>query len=186
MFDPVGAFSKQFIPVEGGYLYYVSRKEGGKLVTSAEYQTLIENWTAIAGWSGRWQAIALMMLAIALWTLVSNTLGFSDRADQAFIALVVIAFSGTLLWYSMAPRRLVKEREAVAPPRLGSQARREARSALNWPFVAFALIVSGSLFFTGLNSPGQTVAGWAWLAGSGIMFVLYLWITLQKFLDRKS
>ena len=91
MFDPVGAFSKQFIPVEDGYLYYVSRKEGGKLVKPAEYETLIENWTAVAGGSGRWKVIALMMIAIALWTLVSHTFGFSERADQAFIALVVAA-----------------------------------------------------------------------------------------------
>lgn len=186
MFDPVGAFSKQFIPVDGGYLYYVSRKEDGKLVTPAEYEALIENWTAVAGGPGRWKAIALMMLAIALWTLVSHTLGLSEYADQVFIALVVAAFSGTLLWYSMAPRRLVKEREPVAPPRPGSQARREARSALNWPFVVFALIVSGSLFFAGVSSPGRTAGGWVWLVGSGIMFVLYLWITLQKLLDGKS
>jgi hypothetical protein len=31
MFDSIGAFTSPFTPVDGGYLYYPSRKDGGKL-----------------------------------------------------------------------------------------------------------------------------------------------------------
>ena len=43
MFDSIGAFTRQFTPVDGGYLYFPSRKNGGKLVTAEEFETLVSD-----------------------------------------------------------------------------------------------------------------------------------------------
>ena len=52
MFDAAGAFTRQFKPVDGGYVYYPSRKAGGKLVTVDEYETMVANWQRIAELAG--------------------------------------------------------------------------------------------------------------------------------------
>lgn len=55
---------------------------------------------------------------------------------------------------------------------------------LNWPFVAFALLISGAILFGSIQSPRDTITSWAWLIGSGLTFVAYIWIAIQKLRDR--
>jgi hypothetical protein len=146
MFDPIGAFKKQFTPVEGGYLFYPSRKSGGKLVTPEEYALLVADWERVAGRTGSWKTIGLVLIAVSLWVLISGALRLPDWSDALFTSATAIGLCAWLAWASFAPRRFVANREAVAPPRSLSEARRQARAALNWPFVVSALLLSGITF----------------------------------------
>lgn len=184
MFDSIGAFTKQFTPVEGGYLYYPSKKDGGKLVTADEYQQLAEGWGKVAGRRGMWKVVGIIMLAIFIWTIISKSLALPDWSDSIMVAVSVVGISGWLLWASFAPHRLVRDRPAITPPRPVSQAKRQARALLNWRFIIFALLFSGIAFLGSLNTPERDFKSWAWLIGSGAMFGLYIWIAIQKFRDR--
>ncbi|KFG88565.1 hypothetical protein BV98_003751 [Sphingobium herbicidovorans NBRC 16415] len=184
MFDSVGAFTKQFTPVEGGYLYYPSKKDGGKLVTIDEYWQLTEGWNKVAGRSGVWKVAGIVMVTILIWTIISKSLSLPDWTDSIMVAVTVIGISGRLLWTSFAPRRLVRERTAITPPRLASETKRQARALLNWRFIIFALLFSGIAFLGSLNTPERDFKSWAWLIGSGAMFGLYIWLAIQKFRDK--
>lgn len=183
MFDPVGSFAKQFVPVEDGYLYYPSRKSGGKLVTLAEYEKLVADWQRTAGPKGRWKIVGVVFLAIACWMTISSMLDLPKWTEDIIVYVSVAGISGWLLWASCAPRRLVKDREDIVPPGQPTESRRHARALLNWPFVIFGIILTGIVFCGSVNNPNPTIIQWLWIVGSGAMFGLYLWIALQKFRD---
>lgn len=183
MFDAVGAFKKQFTRVEGGYLIYPSRKSGAKFVSDEEYEELVAGWERVAGRTGRWKAVAAVVAVIAVWTLLSDMLSAPEWTDTLITAVVVVAMSGWLIRASIAPRRFVRDRAPVTPPRPAAEARREARAALNWPFVVLALLIFGLGFFGSLTSAERSLGTWAWLIGSGVMFALYLWIGFHKLTD---
>jgi hypothetical protein len=185
MFDPVGTFAKQFTPVDGGYLYYPSKKSSGKLITPAEFDQLLADWRQIAGRSGQWKMAGIFMLVIMLWVLGSQALGLPDAASDVFIWVAVASVIARFMWASFAPWRLVRKRVAIAPPRPAPQARRDTRALLNWPFVLFATIISAMIFFGSLSTQERTLSSWAWLIGSGAMLCAYLWIGVQKLRDRR-
>ena len=184
MFDTIGAFKKQFTRVAGGYLVYPSRKIGGKLVSDEEYEHLVGGWERVAGRSGRWKSIGVIVAAIALWTLLSDVVSVPQWADSLLTAVIVVAMSARLLWASATPRRLVKDRPVITPPRAAAEARRDARAALNWPFVVFALFLSGVAFFGTVTATEHSPGAWAWIIGSGVMLGLYIWIAYKKLTDR--
>ena len=186
MFDAVGAFKKQFTPVEGGYLIYPSRKAGGKFVTVEEYEQLVYDWERTAGGSGVWKVGGIATVAIVLWTLFERAFSTPEWSNQIVIGAIVVAIVGWLLWASFAPRRLVKDRAPIAPIRPIAEARREARAGLNWPFILFALLLSGGAFLRAIMATERTVGEWAWLVGSGAMFGAYIWIGAKKLMDRRS
>jgi hypothetical protein len=184
MFDSMGAFEKQFTSTEGGYIYYPSRKTGGKLITTSEYEELVKDWGRVTGRWGRWKLIGGIVVAIILWSIFSAIFDLPETFTTIVMIGCVVSVSSWLLWASYAPRRLVKDRPAVTPPRDISEARQQARAMLNWPFVAFALAISGAILFASVQSHESTIASWAWLVGSGLMFVAYIWIAIQKLRDR--
>jgi hypothetical protein len=185
MSDRIDTFTRQFTPIDGGYLYYPSRKGGGKFVTAEEFETLASDWHRVAGRAGMWKSVGLTTLVIVIWTLLSRTLAAPGWADRAVAIACAAALSGWVLWASYAPRRLVKGRPDFAPPRAASAARREARAALNWPIVLMVLLFSGVALFARLISPEWTLGWWAWVIGSCVFFVAYLWIAFEKVRDRQ-
>ena len=186
MFDATRAFTRQFKPVDGGYVYYPSRKAGGKLVSVDEYEMLVADWQRIAGTRGHWKTVGLLFLAILLWTLASTALALPEWSNWIIILATVAGLSGWLLWASLAPSRLVSQRPDFVPPRPASAARREARAALNWPFILFALLPSGAAFVATVSSSDRSLSWLAWLIGSGAFFAGYLWIAFQKLRDRQD
>ena len=182
MSDQAEAFRRQFTPVDGGYLYYPSRKRGGKLVTAEEFQALVEDWQRR---TRSWKIAGLVFVAITTWTTVSQIAALPDWADDIIVWGLVAAITAWILWAAYAPRRLVKSRPVIAPPRELSEVRRQARSVLNWPLVVVALLMSGAIFIGLLSSPAPTLKWWAWTGGSGLMFFAYLWIGIQKFRDER-
>lgn len=186
MFDTIGAFKKQFTRVDGGYVFYPSRRAGGKAITAEEYDRLISQWERVAGRAGRWKAVGVAAAAIVLWTFVSQALSLPAWANSLLIAAIVVALSAWLLWASTAPRRLVRGRAPVTPPRPPAEARRAARAALNWSFILFVLLFSGGTFISTIQETQRSPETWAWLVGSGLMFSAYVWIGFRKLVDRKS
>lgn len=185
MFDATGALTRQFTPIEGGYLYFPSRRSGGRLVTTVEYERLVADWERIAGPGGQWKLAGLVTGFVLVWTIISQALSLPEWTRWIMIAACVCWISARLLWASLAPRRLVGGRPDISPPRPRSQARREARAMLNWRFVIFALVLSGAILLGSLMSPGRTLGWWAWAMGSGAVFGAYLWIAFQKVMDRQ-
>lgn len=182
MFDLERSFAAQFTPVDGGYLYYPSRKAGGRLITIDEYHALFAKWRQK---SNPWKVAFVALVLIGAWTIVSDAFALPNWSEQFFIGLMVAAVCGWTYWALYAPRRLVKDRPEVAPPRPLSESRRRARAALDWPMVLFFLLASAAIFVVKLIDPQHTLNWWAWTVGSGLMFLAYLRISLLKFRDRK-
>jgi len=63
------------------------------------------------------------------------------------------------------------------------EARRAARSALNWRFILFCLLFSGAAFWGHVLSSDRSLGSWLWIIGGGAMFVAYLWIGFRKLTD---
>lgn len=185
MFDSAGAFTRQFKPVEEGYVFYQSAKAGGKLVTVEEYQRLVADWERISGRSGQWKVVGLLVAFIALWTLASQVMPVPDWADWIMIGICVASITAWVGWAIFAPHRLVRGRPDVTPPRLWSEVTREAYASFDWRIVDFALLLSGLVLVITLASPERTLSWWAWLVGSGAFFAAYLWIALKKIMDRQ-
>lgn len=184
MFDPVASFSKQFTPVDGGYLIYPSRKSGGKLVTHDEYDRLFADWKRIAGTRGIWIAAAVVVLVISAWTVALDLLSLPEWTDTVFMNALIVMVVGRFVWAGFAPHRLVRGRPAIAPPRQASAARREARAAINWPVIVSASLICGAAFLNAVQETNRTWDVWIWLIGSGALLIVYLWIAVQKLLDR--
>lgn len=187
-FGAENAFIKQFTPVRGGYLYYPSAKSGGKLVTPEERDHLLEIWRKAAGTRAAWRAAGGTLFALAIWMFVADAAGLPTWADLAAIIVITAIFCARMLWVSLEPRRLVRERPAVAPPRSPSKARREARILLTWPFVLFSLLTSGLGFAGSLISviTMPRPLNWVVCAVVGFIFTSYIWLAFQKYRDRHS
>jgi hypothetical protein len=128
--------------------------------------------------------VGIVMLIIFVWTVASKALSLPEWSDSIMAVAVVVAIAGWLLWVSFAPRRLVRGRAAITPPRPVAEARRQARALLNWRFIIFALLLSGIAFVGSFNVPDRDLGSWVWLVGSGAMFFGYIWMAIQKFRDR--
>jgi hypothetical protein len=135
MFDATGAFTRQFKPIEGGYVYYPSRKAGGKLVTYDEYERLVAAWQKVAGRRGQLKIVGVLIAFILLWTIVSQALTLPDWTEWVMIAVCVLCILIWFFWASFAPRRLASGRPDITQPRSLPEAKREARALLNWRFV---------------------------------------------------
>jgi hypothetical protein len=186
MFDRDLGFIKQFTPVEGGYVYYPSHKTAGKLVTVEEFERLRADWQRVAGWSGRWKLVGLVVVTLIFWTLLLNGLQLPEWLEKAVMAGIVAAMAGRLLWASFAPLRLVKGKPAVTLPRPAAEAWREARAVMSWPSVLIAILVFGILFIFWATAWERSLKAWAWTIASGTMLAAYLWIAVQKLRDRRS
>ncbi|NIJ21081.1 hypothetical protein FHS95_002773 [Sphingomonas naasensis] len=180
MFDSKGAFTRQFTQAEGGYIYYPSAKSGGKLVTAEEYRKLAQGWSMVS--TGK--VAGILFLAVIAWTALSQTFSLPDGLETVFIASCVTCVALWVLWVAFAPRRLVRDRPAITPPRPASQARRQVRALLTWQSVIFALLFGGVMFLGSLRVSEPDVETWAWRIGGGALFGLYLWIGFQKLRDR--
>src|SRR4051794_2178710 len=121
MIDPARAFAEQFTPVEGGYLYYPAPRSGAKLVTADEFEELAKAWRRRVG---PWKIAGVGLVAIIIWTFVSDEVAMPKWSKSAFLGLLVSAICAWVFWAAYAPRRLVKDRPEVAPARPLKESRR--------------------------------------------------------------
>jgi hypothetical protein len=179
LFDVVRTFAKQFTPVDGGYVYYPSIKQGGKLVTAEEYERLLADWKRTTGWRGL-KLAGIVLLVLVGGSLASAMISLPERLDWVLSSVVVAGLVGWIIWAAAAPRRLVKGRPDHTPPLSRAQARQAARAIITWPMIGLALFMSGAVFVIYLISPTGTLAWWAWIIGSGAIFALYGWTAYKK------
>jgi hypothetical protein len=185
MFDPVGAFTRQFTPVEGGYLYYPSRRSGGKLVSASEYEMLVADWRRIAA-GGTWKVAGFLILVIVVGTIASRTLAVPDWMLDIAVFGAIAAISIGVLWVGGAPRRLVRERPAITPPRPIGEAQRDSRRLMKWPFVLVMIVIWTRWFLLSFDYWQGSFGQWAWTIASGLGLGYFLWIGFQKFRDRSD
>lgn len=183
MFDPMDVFSRQFAPVEGGYLYYPSPKSGGKLITDDEFSKLASDWKKTFGRRGLWQIVGIMLLVSVLFLFLKRWLDLPDWVDHFALYGNAVALFGWYQWAAFAPRRLVRGRPAIAPPRSVLQARREARAMIKWPFLIVVILACGAVLVGSFSSLDRS---WAWIGGSGIALILYLWVAFLKLMDSRK
>lgn len=186
MFDATGAFAKQFEPHLEGYIFFPGRKSGGKLVTETEYQKLLSDWRSIAGGRGSWISAGLVMAFIATGMAIKEIFGAGEWLEQITIFAAVALVLTRIFWASFAPRRLVRGRPDIVPPRSLDASKKLARSMLPWRMIVPVLAISSAVFVASLSSKPSTWGGWLWLAGSGAMTAAYVLIAIQKWRDRPS
>ncbi|OYW49567.1 MAG: hypothetical protein B7Y36_02910 [Novosphingobium sp. 28-62-57] len=184
LFDATAAFSKQFVPHEDGYLFYAGRTAGGKFVSEPEYQELVAQWQSVAGRKGTWKTVAAVFLIIALGMIAKDLFDVGEWTEDVSIWGAVALVVARIMWASFAPRRLVKGRPDVVPPRPLAESKKLARSMLPWRMIISVFIVSTGIFVACLSEMPQTFVNWLWLVGSGAMSAAYGWIAIQKFRDR--
>ncbi|MDH2135033.1 hypothetical protein N5J77_28295 [Sphingobium yanoikuyae] len=184
MFDSIGVFQRQFTPVEGGYAYYPSRKGGAKFVSPEEYAALVARWQRVAGRRGMWTSTGVIMAIIIVWVTLSEWLTLPDWTQNVMTTACVVGLMAWIYYASFAPRRLVRGRPDILPPRPMAQMRRDARAMLNWRFILFSLGFSGLIFWGCVAGGDRSFRGWAWMLGSGGMFALYIWFGIRKLMDR--
>ena len=183
MFNSTSFFAKQFVPTNGGFLYYPSRKIGAKLITAEEHEKLVADWERVVGKTGWWKLTGLVVLVMLVGIVTSAMLALPDWTGWITVAACVAVAFAWLIPASLAPNRLVKGRPVVTPPRNNAEARRQARAALSWPFVLGVLLVMGVLFYGCVTTRHKEVSTWVWLIGSGTLFVLYVGVAARKLRD---
>lgn len=142
MINAVTAFERSFTPVDGGYIYYPSRWHGGYLVTQEEYEGLLAQWRAVAGWKG---IAALVFLTIGLLVGVMTAaryLGMADEKVAAFTPFLAIIVILPLIWRSSATYRLVRRRAPVRPRRSSKDAELQMGRVLGRPMTIWIGVVS--------------------------------------------
>lgn len=184
MIDQTKIFTKQFTPTDGGYIYYPSRKSGGKFVSAGEFERLLSDWEAVAGTRGMWKNACLVALPGLALIVINSLVDLPDWSSKAAAGFSVIGISAWLFWKSLAPRRLVRGRPDIVPPRSKAQVDREVRDLVGWPIIALSLVVCSILFWGALHSPSRGPVRWAVLIGSGIVLLQYLRVAFMKFRDR--
>ena len=184
MFDSAGAFSRAFVPADGGYAYFPSAKSGGKFVTTAEYEALVADWRL--RWSG-WGFVKSVGVTVALLIILAGiSVFFALPAWTAPVAITIVSAGliGWVGWAAFAPWRLVRGRPDVLPPRSLAEVRRAGRASLGWPMIILGLLFSGTKFFGIVMG---TVSDWRAVAGGilfGAMFAGYIAIASLKLRDR--
>lgn len=70
MFNLVDMYKRQFHPHEDGYIFYPNRKGGGKFVTTAEYDAIMEQYAS----KFSWRPFASMIILFG-WTIWHSLAG---------------------------------------------------------------------------------------------------------------
>lgn len=185
MIDTAEIFAKQFTPYGGDYLYYPSKRSGGKVVSEAEFQALRTRWLAVVGRRWAWKTAGLIILSVILVHLAEALSGLDALIGNIVIGISVVAVMCMVLWAASAPARLVKDRPEVVPPSSPADSKRAMRDALPWGKVIFACLFGMAIFKITLSHHPNSIGEWLQLAGSGVTCALFLWIGVQKFRDRK-
>ena len=184
MFDTTGLFTRWFKPVSGGYVYYPKSGAGGKLVTQDEYEDLVAGWERAAGPRAMWLGAGLVFLTLLFWMLLSKPFALPKWTNWVILIASASGILVRIFCAAFAPVRLVKNRADHVPPQPASEFRREARATIKWPVVLCILAISATAFLGHLVNGKRSPTDWAWLVGSGYLFVSYMRIALLKLRER--
>ncbi len=173
-------FEAQFVPTEGGYIFFLSPRRGGVLVSEDERRQLLEARAKSARFS---MANILALAAFAVGGSIETSLAGLDR-KLGLILIVVPIVAWTILrsldttW--RAPRHLIAGRPEIAPPRTKKENRRIADRVMTWEFILFALAFGGLM---GGISLGHGWADW-WSRAQILFWIVWLaacsWLAVRK------
>ncbi len=183
MFDARDAFAGQFTQIDGGYVYYPRQKAGGKFVSNEEYDLLLTDWQRISEGRGRWKNVGFIMGSILTWTIVADLFSLPEWVGWMVITAVTSCILAKYFWVSLAPRRLVRDRPDITPPRTALEARQESRQHLKWGYIFSVLGFSGVMLFVATSSRPETIFQWIWIIISGVVCTIYIGVAVRKFLD---
>ncbi|QLC23006.1 hypothetical protein HFP51_12905 [Parasphingopyxis sp. CP4] len=180
----VDTFTKQFEPHGDGYIYYPSRREGGKFVTEKEHQDLLAEWKRTATGRGFWISMLLIIGLVAIWSVFRLTFVVPEWASATVTIGIAVLILVRVGWASLAPRRLVKGRPDITPRRTLGEAQSQAARLMPWSMVIGVIVGSGVIIGILLSSITGTWEWWAWTIGSGGVLISYVWIAVRKYQSR--
>ena len=178
MFSRSDNFRQLFKPTDGGYLYYPSRRGGGKLVTEAELKEL----EAKLGRPTTW-----LVLIVGLLLCVGIGVAFKQSEKSIFSAgwVMIAIYAVYIFWLCcVVPRLLVKDRPFVAPTRSKDELKAELRAKwdrLSWPLVIAFSAMLLMVAIANLQAPTIGLKETAMLTLCGIGLVLYARVAWFKF-----
>lgn len=184
MFVSEDYFARQFEPFGEDYLYFPTKRSGGRLVTAAEHQQLVDSWRATAGSGGIWKLTGIGVAVLFVWVFTEDYFHPPEWTNDALIWFLVAAISARFAWAAGAPRRLVRGRTEVAPPRTLAESRRVINSMIPWQLIALVVVAAGNVFFDTLWEQDKSVQDWLVTLISGGFFAVYSWIGIQKYRER--
>ena len=179
----IKVFEKLFKDVDGGYVYYPSTKSGGKFITSGEYYYLVARWSKIVSPYSFLKIVGIVFLLLFFGTALIEFARIPSWTFYVFAVVIAIGLSNWLRGECLAPRRLVKNRPEVVPPRTQVEIKELRQASLathSWWLVAFTLIYSSGALVVCVRSADGSLHSWLWFGGSATIFISYVWLAVRK------
>lgn len=178
------AFAKQFEPVDGGYVYFNSSREGGKFVSEEEFDRLNAEYARATGWRANVSIFLLLFVAVLAATLLSAFFDVPSAISTLLVAMAMVFIGLRATRAVLAPGRLVRGRPDHTPPRSRAEQKRKARSLIGWPMLIALIAISGLVFSVTVWEFEWSFASVAWLLGSGWFMLSSVGLVVAKFRDR--
>ena len=155
--DQTALFKRRFERTAEGYLYFPSHKGGGKLLTEAEFDSLVADHRRWVGTRFRPGLLFWLMFG-ALLSLACLSVFFELPeivldCGAAFLAVVFIA---AMIWKQSAPYRFFRNRPDTTPPRTKPEMLRASRAMLPWPILIWMVLISGVVLFASIATLMQS------------------------------
>lgn len=176
-------FEKLFTAIDCGYLYYPSKKSGGKLIASGEYHYLVARWSKISSLNSILKLVGIVFFLLFSWTALVEIVQLPSWTIYYFAIMIAIGLSNWLRGECLAPRRLVKNRPEIAPPRTPAEVkvlRQVGLADFRWWLVVYTLIYSGGAFVVGARSADGGLVSWLWIISSATLFTLHIWLAIRN------
>ena len=182
----ITSFENQFVPAGDGYVFYASKRSRGRPVTAEEHAALTQAWRRHAG-LGRMAAAVLLssiVIVLSIFAVVAGLL--PDWGIWLVSAATFAVLLGPMLWAGYAPHRLVRGREAIAPPRDPAEVMRQHRASMSWGFLAYFVAFGAWNLANPFLSKLSGVLFWFSLAMGALMLMAVAWIATRKLLDGRA
>ncbi len=155
MYNPARSYEHLFVPTDGGYIFYPSKRHGGHLITVEEHDSLVAEWGKFVGLWGTLKFAGAALIAFVTLYFASPALGLSAETESIFELAIIVALFAFAVWKFSAPHRLVRGRTPVVPPRSAKERRQAIRQFTSLPALIFAVAIllgiSALMFWSGLQ-----------------------------------
>lgn len=186
MFNLVDMYKRQFHPHEDGYIFYPNRKGGGKFVTTAEYDAIMEQYASKFSWRPVAFMVFLFTFSNIVMIMLVGYLNLTQTIMYILLTFAIIILLGWTIWHSWAGHRMVKHKADIAPPRSWEQVQKDGRKSLGWPFILFLLFISIFIFIKAWIDPDRNILIWGQIVIFGVLIPVYLRMAYKKYRDEQS
>jgi hypothetical protein len=181
-------FAKRFEPHGEGYLFRHELGAPGYVVTAAERDLFISQFSRRTAWTMGGLGAALVVFCLAsAWFAVANGVEMSSWLITAVALILMIASAGISMWFWGEPRRQLEGRTPVAegiPKRIAHQ--RWLRD-LSWNQLGLSVGIAVLCVWEGYKRD-PTFHGWTrlWLVGAGVLVAIAAVQGFRKWLLERS